>query len=251
MPKIHLLMKKEEMDQQKLSGNKIVVIFDILLATSTITASLEFGAKEVIPVLDGQEALEIVDSFKKNKTILIGEYNGTTLEGFHSPNPLALINVVSGKTIILSTTNGTIALKRAKAAKKVYAASILNSKSVVNHIRQTYDGETIVLVCAGSFGHFNMEDFYGAGYFIDCLLSESILLELTDASLAALYFYRGFKEREIKILAESRVGKMMLDYGYEAELNFVSQKSVFNAVPMLKSGKSIVDVKHSSKTAFK
>lgn len=251
MTKIHLLMKKEEMDQQKLSGNKIVVIFDILLATSTITASLEFGAKEVIPVLNGKEALEIADGFSTNETVLIGEYNGATLDGFHSPNPLALRNEVNGKTIILSTTNGTIALKNAQAAKKVYAASILNSKSVVNHIRQTYDDETIVLVCAGSFGHFNMEDFYGAGYFIDCLLSETILLEMTDASLAALHFYRGFKDKEIEILAESRVGKMMVNYGFEAELHFVSQKSIFNVVPMLENGKRIVDVKLSEKTAFK
>ncbi|MEH6939248.1 2-phosphosulfolactate phosphatase [Bacillus sp. JJ664] len=250
MTKIHLLMKKEEMNQQKLSDNKIVVIFDILLATSTITATLEFGAKEVIPVLNGKEAVEISEGFKNNEMILIGEYNGATLDGFHSPNPLALRNVVNGKTIILSTTNGTIALKNAQTAKKVYAASILNSKSVVDHIRQTYDGETIVLVCAGSFGHFNLEDFYGAGYFIDCLLSDSIQLEMSDASLAALHFYRSMKEKEIEILAESRVGKMMLDYGYEEELHFVNQKSIFNVVPMLEKGKRIVDVKLSEKTTF-
>ncbi|MET3194779.1 2-phosphosulfolactate phosphatase [Gottfriedia sp. OAE603] len=250
MTKIHLLMKKEEMNQQKLSGNKTVVVFDILLATSTITATLEFGAKEVIPVLNGKEAVEISEGIKNNEVILIGEYNGATLDGFHSPNPLALRSVVNGKTIILSTTNGTIALKNAQAAKKVYAASILNSNSVVNHIRQTYDDETIVLVCAGSFGHFNMEDFYGAGYFIDCLISESIQLEMTDASLAALHFYRSFKGKELEILAESRVGKMMMNFGFEAELHFVSQKSIFNVVPMLENGKRIVDVKLSEKTAF-
>lgn len=251
MAKIHLLMKKEEIDQQKLSGNKTIVIFDILLATSTITAALEFGAKEVIPVLDGKEAMEIAEGIKHNDKILIGEYNGATLEGFQSPNPLALRNVVNGKTIILSTTNGTIALKKAMTAKKVYAASILNSQSVVNHIHQTNDDETIVLVCAGSFGHFNLEDFYGAGYFIDCILNSSIHFEMTDASLAALHFYRGSKENEIEILAESRVGKMMLDYGYEEELNFVSQKSISTVVPMLEGGKRIVDVRQSEKTAFK
>jgi len=248
MAKIHLLMKKEELDQQKLSENKTVVILDILLATSTITSALEFGAKEVFPVLDGKEAMAIADRLQNNNTILIGEYNGATLDGFQSPNPLALRNVVNGKTIIISSTNGTIALKYAKAAKKVYAASILNSKSVVNHIHQSYDDETIVLVCAGSFGHFNIEDFYGAGYFIDCLLSESIQYEMTDASLAALYFYRGLKENEIEILAESRVGKMMLDNGYEEELNFVSQKSIFTVVPMLEGGNRIVNVKYSEKT---
>lgn len=250
MTKIHLLMKKEEIDQQKLNGNKTVVVFDILLATSTITAALEFGAKEVIPVLNGDEALEIAKGMNLNETILIGEYKGATLDGFHSPNPLALRKLVNGKTIILSTTNGTIALKNSLKAKKVYAASMLNSKAVANHIRQSYIDESIVLICAGSFGQFNMEDFYGAGYFIDCLLNESINLEMTDATLAALHFYRNSKEKENEILAESRVGKIMIDYGLEEELKFISRISVSNVVPMLEMGKSIVDVKHTETTAY-
>jgi 2-phosphosulfolactate phosphatase len=241
MGKIHLLMRKEEIDEQKLNDHKLVVVFDILLATSTITSVLEFGAKEVIPVMDQKEANQLAKERSRDEYILIGEYEGKTIDGFLSPNPIALKGLVSSKSIILSTTNGTVALKKSKNAKSVYAASILNSKAVSEHIGKSYQDESILLVCSGSSGQFNMEDFYGAGYFIDCLLKESINLELTDAAKSAHLFYTLGLHKENEILADSSVGNMLIEYGYEEELKFISNKSIFNVVPIFKN-ESLIDV---------
>ncbi|WP_088011587.1 2-phosphosulfolactate phosphatase [Gottfriedia acidiceleris] len=248
MGKLHLLMKKEEIDDQKLNDEKLVVVFDILLATSTITAALAFGAKEVIPVMSGQEAVQYTNKNKSKEYLLIGEYEGNTIEGFLSPNPLTLKKVVSNQSIVLSTTNGTVALKNSQNAKRVYAASILNANAVANHLRQSYKDESVILICSGSSGQFNMEDFYGAGYFIDCLLNESYHLELSDAARSAHHFYLGLKEKCNDILAESNVGKMLIRYGFEEELKFVSNKSIFEVVPIFIDGISVVNANFSEET---
>jgi 2-phosphosulfolactate phosphatase len=234
MRKIHLLLKKEEIDEQKISENKIAVIFDILLATSTIASALEFGAKQVIPVLNGVEAEQMATKMMGEDCVLVGEYQGKTIDGFLSPNPLELKDKLKDKTVILSTTNGTVAIKKSAKAKTVYAASILNSLAVVRHLLDHHkQDETIVLVCAGSSGQFNVEDFFGAGYFIDCLIKNSHTeLELTDSAFAAHRFYNGTRGNG-EILRQSRIGTKLANYGFEKEVEFVSQESILTNVPIL------------------
>jgi 2-phosphosulfolactate phosphatase len=118
--KVHVVLKKEELIEEKLEG-KIAVVFDILLATSTITTVLHEGAKAVIPVMDGKEALHTASAFSKEEIVLVGEYQGKTIEGFLDPNPSSLKESIPDKTVILSTTNGTVAIRKASEAKKVYA----------------------------------------------------------------------------------------------------------------------------------
>lgn len=73
--KIHVVLKKEDLVMERLAG-KIAVVFDIILATSTITAALEQGAEAVIPVYDREEAVEVSSAFPSSSAVLAGEYNG-------------------------------------------------------------------------------------------------------------------------------------------------------------------------------
>lgn len=241
--KIHLLLKKEDIDRQKMHDNKIAVVFDVLLATSTVACALEFGAKEVIPVLDGVEAEKEALDREKDSFILVGEYQGKTIDGFLSPNPLALKEKINGKTMILSTTNGTVALKNSSCASAVYAVSLLNCGAVANHILKDYKGETIILVCSGSSNEFNVEDFLGAGCFINSLIEQyDEKMELTDSALAAHRFYLGHLRNAEYILKASRVGQMLSSHGFEKEIEFVSQESVFTTVPLMQGKKRIIAV---------
>src|SRR6478752_738165 len=119
--KVHVILKKEELLAKKLEG-KTVVIFDVLLATSTIAAALQQGAIEVIPVKNEEEALKKAETYKPDEIALVGEYRGKTIEGFFDPNPSTLKEHVQNKAVILSTTNGTVAIHNAEKAKHVYAA---------------------------------------------------------------------------------------------------------------------------------
>lgn len=233
MIKVHLLMKKEDINELEMKNDKVAVVFDVLLATSTITAALQYGAKEVIPVLNEEEARKTASVLPHNEYVLVGEYEGKTIEGFLDPNPLGLKDKIKDKTVILSTTNGTVAIQKSKQAKKVYACSLLNGTAVAERVVESHNNETIILVCSGSSGQFCLEDLYGTGYFLHCL-SKIAPLELTDSAKAAFMFYDSYKEESIATLLHSRVGVMLENYGFKEEVEFVAQTGVFSVVPILK-----------------
>ncbi|RFU63493.1 2-phosphosulfolactate phosphatase [Peribacillus glennii] len=239
MKKIHLLTRKEEINEQKMAeGDKIAVVLDVLLATTTIVSALHDGAVEVIPVLDCDEAVSLHKQSGETDWILAGELSAKPVEGFVYPSPSILRNSVSGKVLVLSTTNGTVALRKSTGAKEVFIASLLNNPFVASEISKNWQDETIMVVCSGNSGEMSLEDFYGAGHFIDCLYREKGgEVELTDAALAAHFFYKGKQDEAIAILRSSYVGKMFDKHRFEDELGFAAQKGIIGLAPKLKQGK--------------
>ncbi|CDQ39193.1 MULTISPECIES: 2-phosphosulfolactate phosphatase [Virgibacillus] len=232
--KIHLLLKKEEIDPVQMNQEKLAVVFDVLLATSTITACLKAGAKSIIPVLNEEEALIEAERHSPEEILLVGEYNGITIDGFHDPNPTRLQEHVKGKKVILSTTNGTVAIRKSTSAKSIYVASLLNADAVSNHIVTTYTNETIVAVCSGSKNQFCIEDFYGAGYFISCMVKQIGFenVELTDSALAAKLFFENTVDSSVQLLLHTRIGKMLESNAYDA-VEYISRCGVYQIVPKL------------------
>lgn len=156
MAKIHVLLKKEELDSERLEA-KIVVVLDILFATSSIVTALAHGAAEVIPTLDGASALDEAQRHEEGSYVLSGELNAETLAGFVHPTPLALLRQdVAGRTLIYSTTNGTVALNKSRGAPHIYAAALLNGEAVVRHVAETQGESTVLIVCSGSADNFNL-----------------------------------------------------------------------------------------------
>lgn len=234
MARIHVLTKKEDLDGERLPG-KVVIVLDVLFATSSIVAALAHGAAEVVPTLDGPSALAAARGRPAGSFVLSGELNAVTLEGFAHPTPLALIEQgLPGKALIYSTTNGTVALGKSSEAACVLAGALLNGEAVVRRALAVAGDGTILVVCAGSVGNFNLEDFYGAGYLAH-LFARSGRHELTDAALAARLLHDGASAEET--LLASRVGRMMLDRGLEREVRFAARKSCFEVVPRLVGGR--------------
>ena len=234
MAKIHVLLKKEELDSERLPG-KVVVVLDILFATSSIVAALAHGAVEVVPALNGEAALQEAARRPEGSYVLSGELNAVTLEGFSRPTPMSLLGQdLAGKTLIYSTTNGTVAVKKAREADHVYAAALLNGEAMVAQIERAHAGETVLIVCSGSADNFNLEDFYGAGYLVSLFARRPGAHEFTDAAVAARLLHDHCEALEC--LAASRVGRMMLPLGLEHELKFASQKSRFAVVARLENG---------------
>ncbi len=231
MAKIHVLLKKEELDQQRLDG-KVVVVLDILFATSSIVAALAHGAAQVIPTRDGAAALEEAGRHPAERCVLSGELNALTLPGFVHPTPLALLSEdLAAKTLIYSTTNGTVAVHKSRGAAEVYAAALLNGEAVVQHILRHHAQETVLIVCSGSADNFNLEDFYGAGYLVSLFARRQGEDEFSDAALAALLLH-GQNDANA-CLRRARVGRMMLERGLAKEIEFAAQKSRYSIVPKL------------------
>ena len=239
MAKIHVLLKKEELDGERLE-NKIVIVLDILFATSSIVAALAHGATQVIPARDGVAALAEAEKHPAGSYVLSGELNAETLEGFAHPTPLALLaeNLVA-RTLIYSTTNGTVALGKARGALHVYAASLQNGEAAVSQVTLRHPGSTVLIVCSGSADNFNLEDFYGAGYLVSLFRKsgreQNIEHEFSDAALAAEIVHASSDAESC--LGQARVGRMMLARGLAEEIRFAAQKNVYDIVPHLVDGR--------------
>lgn len=231
--KVHVLLKKEEILEEKLE-DKIVVVLDVLLATTTITTVLSHGAEKVIPVLNKEEALMEANKQTENTYILVGEEQGMSIDGFMSPNPVRLKDKVANKTVILATTNGTVALKNAVSAKRLLVASLLNCGAVVEEMLARYENETVVVVCSGSSNEFCLEDFYGAGYFIHSLLSRTNWndWEMSDSALSAYHFYQGIGKNNVSdLFYETRVGRMLIRQGIKESVTFACAHDKYDTVP--------------------
>jgi 2-phosphosulfolactate phosphatase len=234
MSKIHVLLKKEELDSQRLP-DKVVVVLDVLFATTSIVTALQHDASDVVPTLDRDAALAEAARRRAGTYVLAGELNAVTLSGFAHPTPMALLEQdVAGKTVIYSTTNGTVALSKSREAAHVFAAALVNGEAVVERIERTFPNETVLLVCSGSADNFNLEDFYGAGYLVSLFARHGRPRELSDAAMAAQMLHDGADAFEC--LVASRVGRMMLARGLEREVRFAARKSCFDVVPELREG---------------
>lgn len=230
MSKIHVVLKKEEVSKEKVEG-KIAIVFDVLLATSTITASIHYGANCVIPVIDQEEAKKVAKERGNDDDVLVGEYEGRAIDGFLVPNPVMIRDQVKGKNVILSTTNGTVAIHKASGADHVYISSLLNCKSIAEVVNERHQDETIVIICSGSSNEFCLEDFYGAGCIIEHLLAEEESnWELTDSAKAAKLFFSAYKEQGKSVLKDSYVGQMLIHFDCEEEIDFVASRDILPIV---------------------
>lgn len=238
-PKVHVLFRKEDLDGMRLAG-KVVIVLDILFATSTIVTAFAHGAVDVIPTLDEWGARAKAAELPEGSFVAAGELNAVTLEGFAPPTPLALLeHGVRGKTVVYSTTNGTVALQLSAGADHVYAGAMLNAQAVVDHVCRHHPDDTVIIVCSGSAGAVNLEDLVGAGCFVD-LFARHLrgAHDLSDAAVAAHVVFRAGNPFEA--LMRSRVGRMMDDRSLVHEVEYAACQSTLSQVPKLVEGRLVL-----------
>lgn len=244
MPKLHVLFKKEDLDPGRLEG-KVVIVLDVLFATSTIVHAFGEGIGCIWPARDAQDALRIAAEIsadgstgalgKLDPPMLAGEYLANSMPGFGPATPLALAGSgLRGANLVYATTNGTVALNSSMAAAHVYVGALLNGAAVVAHVMRAHPQAQVLLVCSGSVGRFNLEDFYGAGHLVAHFEREGRYL-LTDAAMAALLLYRGCDAGTA--LGASRVGRMMRAHALQPEIDRAAQIDMLDVVPRLDNGR--------------
>jgi 2-phosphosulfolactate phosphatase len=234
MPTLHVLLKKEDLDPARLH-DKVVIVVDVLVATSTIVHAFTLGVANVWPALDRNDALRIAGQL--DGSLLSGEHLAETLTGFApaSPNLLAA-HGLSGRDLVYCTTNGTRALSSASGAAYVYAGALLNGAALAAHIVKAHAGLSVLIVCSGSVGSFNLEDFHGAGHLVSHLIALGEY-DLTDTALAANFAYTGADTRAV--LCASRVGRMMLARALDAEVDRAASRDTTDVIPMLSQGRLV------------
>jgi 2-phosphosulfolactate phosphatase len=163
-------------------SNSIVVIIDILRASSAICTAFANGATEIIPVADVQEAKD----YKARGYLVAAERDGYVLDFADFGNsPFNFTKEkVEGKTIVYSTTNGTGIINLSSSAYMTVVGAFLNIGSLTQWlIKQDRD---VLLFCAGWKNRFNIEDTVCAGAIAEKLMTSNLYTTICDSTLAAL-----------------------------------------------------------------
>lgn len=164
---------------------RLVVVIDVLRATSCMSAALHYGVGKILPVASITEARD----FQSKGFLVAAERQAQKVEGFDLGNsPFEYMKPeLKGKVIVFTTTNGTQAIRAARDAYKIAIGSFLNLSALCEWLAQQH--KNIILLCAGWKDFFNLEDTLCAGA-IATKLETTGLFEISyDSTLAAKYLY--------------------------------------------------------------
>ncbi|MEO6405599.1 MAG: 2-phosphosulfolactate phosphatase [Ferruginibacter sp.] len=217
-------------------SKSIVVIIDVLRATSTIATALYNGAKAIVPV---DSVAECIRLGKQIDSITAGERDGQIAEGLSYGNspfeyPKKFIHK---KTLVLTTTNGTRLLHMAleKGAPEIITGSFPNLSVVCDHLLK--QNKKIVLACAAWKDRINIEDTLFAGAVIERIM-ENFTINC-DASHIALTMYRNAKEDLFEFMKKQNASHYdrLMSFGLEKDIRYCLQADSAPVLPLYKEGK--------------
>jgi 2-phosphosulfolactate phosphatase len=218
-------------------AGRAVVVFDILRATSVIVHALAEGASEIIPVTTVEEAFQRAKTFPAGSTLLGGERGSRKIDGFdlgNSPREYKAERV-SGKRVILTTTNGTRAFHSVLGAKRVMVGSFFNMGALVEECRRLEDD--LLLYPSGDRGDFSLEDTVCAGMLIDRIMDPAKRsIGLTDAARASWILYQRFEANLEEAFSLSNHGKDLIELGLGEDLAYCARTDRFHWVPVFRRG---------------
>lgn len=226
---------------------RLVVVIDVLRATSTVVEALSNGARAIFPVATADDAARMAQNIGRDTVLLCGERRGLPIDGFDLGNapPEFTADRVEELALVMTTTNGTRALlavaeRQAAAAGPVaiVAASFLNLSAVVHRLAE--DGTGAALVCAGREGRFALEDAVCAGALVRGVEEAGVDVELNDAGVASRELAPdtgGFR----RVLESTVAGRHLSEIGRAEDLAFCAQVDRTSVVPQLRDRKITVE----------
>jgi 2-phosphosulfolactate phosphatase len=213
----------------------IVVVIDIFRATSAIVTAFYNGVNKMIPVATVEEAKE----YQRNGFMAAAERNGEMIEGFELGNsPFGYMNnKVKGKTIAISTTNGTQAIEASRKASKVIVGSFLNLDVVCEYLAS--QKKDAVLVCAGWKNRFNLEDTVFAGAVVNQLTTAFGFETTCDSAIASEHLYDMAKNDLFSFLGNSSHRNRLEKLDLERDIQYCLTPNQCPVIPIME-GKYLV-----------
>ncbi len=216
-------------------SNTVCIVLDIFRATTSIVTSIANGCKKMIPVLSIEEA-HLVAASQQEQAIFAGERQSLKMEGCdfgNSPFEFSAAKV-QGQTIIMTTSNGTAAIKATEGAYHTLIGAFLNATAVCQQAKQY--GKDILIVCAGTDGMFSLEDTLCAGLLVKLLSAENEIV-LTDSARGAMLLYTAAQEELFETAVHSRNGKRLYDMNRMEDIAYCCQIDTVHIVPEYREGK--------------
>ncbi|MGL5543847.1 MAG: 2-phosphosulfolactate phosphatase [Cetobacterium sp.] len=228
---IEILNSAKDVINKDLKGKNIVVI-DVLRATSVMVTAFKNGATSIFPfesIEDTKQACSL-----NNNGLLAGERKGLKIDGFHFGNsPLDFTEKqINGKSIFMTTSNGTRAIKNAKGYDNLYIASYLNLSAIADILLK--DGKDSVILCAGTDDEFSLDDALCAGMIVN-KISENAEIQMNDLTLS-LKVLASFTKKIESVLKNSKHYSYLESIGYKKDLEYCIQVDMCKIVPLYKNG---------------
>lgn len=231
-PFLHTLLSPRLLDLYDVKNN-IVVIIDVFRATSTITTALFNGAVKVVPVAGVEDCIAIG---KKLNAITAGERDGKIIPGLQHGNSPAEYpkEFIQGKTLVLTTTNGTKLLHMAleKDASEVITGSFPNLSAVCDHL--VASNKNVILGCSAWKDRFNLEDTLFAGAVISKIKDHFTIH--CDSSLMAADMYQLHCKDIYSFIRKTTHWHRLAAFGLEKDLEYCVTENVADVLPIYKDG---------------
>lgn len=215
-----------------LHDDSIVVIIDILRATSAICTAFANGAASIIPVADLDEARE----YKKKGYLVAAERDGYVLDFADFGNsPFNFTRErVEGRTIVYSTTNGTGIIRMASPASAIAVGSFLNISAIIKWLEN--QEKDVVLFCAGWKNRFNLEDTICAGAMAERLMNSNLYHTICDSTLASLDLWSMAKDDLPGYIDKVAQRTRLRDKGLDDCIQFCLTPDFTDKIPVIKNG---------------
>lgn len=214
---------------------RLVAIVDVLRASTTVATALGNGAKTVIPVEGADEVIVRSKEFARSEIRLAGEQKMLSIPGFdlgNSPQSFTA-EAVGGKTILLTTTNGTRALLGVQGARDIVVASYVNFTAVLTLMKVAASSNTdIAIICAGEEGSFTLEDAACAGRYVRAIPKRADSVVVNDAASASVLIERKYGDNIAKVFKESVHGKALEAAGFGDDLAAAAEVDAHPVVPI-------------------
>jgi 2-phosphosulfolactate phosphatase len=213
---------------------ELVVVIDVLRATSAICTALENGVDRIKPVASVTEAQQ----WQAEGFIGAAERNGEIVEGFDLGNsPLAYIeraDELKGKTVVLTTTNGTKAIDIASEKNRVVIGSLNNLNAICNWLVE--QDENILILGSGWKDKFNLEDTICAGAIADQLIESGRFKADEDSTVAAKFIYRSARDNMFAFLRASSHRRRLRRLNLNEDVKYCLTPNNLSTIPILEDG---------------
>jgi len=231
-PHIEVCFSPDFLFQHQLKG-KIVVVVDIFRATSCMVTAFAHGVESIIPVAE----VEQCKSLQATGLLAAAERDGLKLEGFDLDNsPFSYMQQnIRGKTIAVTTTNGTQAIAQSTAADEIVVGSFLNISSVASYLIESK--KDCIVLCAGWKGHYNLEDTLFAGALVEKVKGHFEMEQ--DAALSALMLYKSSKSELLAITKESAHVKRLAKLNIHKDIEFCLTNDKYQVLPVYTNGRLV------------
>ena len=232
--RIDVLFGVQQLTPQDVQG-RIVAVIDVLRASTTIAVTLVNGARVVIPTESPDAAVTRSKQLERGAFLLAGERRMLKMDGFDLGNsPIEHSReAVEGKTVLLSTTNGTRALLAVQGARDVVVASYVNLSAVTTMLRTALrGGADITLVCAGQDRQFALEDAACAGRYVHNISKRLTGLDINDAALAASLIDKKYGDNLMRLFNTAAHGRALAAAGFGEDLTACAAVDSYPVIPI-------------------